>query len=62
MGIYATLWTLNCLEMFVKVIIVIFLSLEIEIESCGGGGGVGADLGRIMRVLKPAPYIEVDSS
>jgi hypothetical protein len=48
--------------MFVKVAIVIFLSLEIEIESCGGGGGVGADLGRIMRVLKPAPYIEVDSS
>ena len=54
--------------MFVKVAIVIFLSLGIEIESCGGGGGVppskGMPYDRVMsyRVLKPADYIEVDSS
>ena len=58
------MWTLNCVEMFVKVAIVIFLSLETE--SCAPSGIPQSDVpisyDRIMRVLKPAPDIEVDSS
>ena len=50
--------------MLIKVVIVIFLSLEIE--SCAPPGmpppGEGMPYDRIMKILKPAPYIEVDSS